>query len=53
MMVRKTKQVGFEPVFARIRETGFTFDKSIARNRKILNWFEIGLANTLRLNFYV
>jgi len=34
--------------FERFHQTGFRFDKSIALNRKILNWFRFGLANRLR-----
>jgi len=30
-----------------MREYGFRFDKSIAQNRKILNWFETGLRKQL------
>jgi len=34
--------------FGRFHKTGFTFNKSIALNRKILNRFRFGLANQLR-----
>jgi len=45
ILVRSTKPSPNQ--FARIRETGFRFNKSTVRNCKILNRFKTGLTNQL------